>query len=324
MRGSGRIKKTLGSIRRWFKPGAVILMYHRVTDLAADTYNLAVSPAHFAEQMEIVRRTCVPMHLVDLIDAVVAGRVPNRAVAVTFDDGYRDNFDEAYPLLQAAGVPATVFVISEKIDSPREFWWDDLERMLLAPKQVPTELRLGLNAQEYCWPTGTPEERVATHQAVHALLSVQAIKKREETLDELVVWSGVGYAGRPAYRAMTTDELIRLTDSGLVQIGGHTVNHPVLSALSVEDQGHEISEGCRRLEAILGQSIRTFAYPYGRAADWTDATATIARDAGLRGAVTTIPGSIETGADPFRLRRWAVANWDGHQFARALESFFVL
>ena len=324
MRGRGRIKKTLGSIRRWFKPGAVILMYHRVTDPAVDTYNLAVSPAHFAEQMEIVRRTCVPMHLVDLIDFVVAGKLPNRAVAVTFDDGYCDNFNQAYPLLQAAGVPATVFVASGKIDSPREFWWDDLERILLAPKQVPAELRLGLNAEEYCWPTRTPEERVATHRAVHALLSVQAIKKREETLDRLVDWSGVGSIGRPAHRAMTTDELIRLAGSGLVQIGGHTVNHPVLSALSVEDQGDEISEGCRSLEAILGQPIRTFAYPYGRAADWTDATATIVRDAGLRGAVTTIPGSIEAGADPFRLRRWAVANWDGRQFARALESFFVL
>jgi len=226
-------------------------------------------------------------------------------------------------LLQAAGVPATVFVVSGKIDSPREFWWDDLERILLTPKQVPAELRLGLNAQEYCWPTGTPEERVATHQAVHALLSVQAIKKREEALDELAAWAGTGSTGRPAYRAMTTDELIRLADSGLVQIGGHTVNHPVLSALSVEDQDYEISEGRRRLEAILGQPIRTFAYPYGRAADWTDVTATIVRDAGLCGAVTTIPGSIETGADPFRLRRWAVANWDGRQFARALESFFV-
>ena len=324
MRGSGRIKKTLGSIRRWFKPGAAILMYHRVTDLAPDTYNLAVSPAHFAEQMEIVRHTCVPMHLVDLIDAVGTGRLLNRAVAVTFDDGYRDNFDEAYPLLQGAGVPATVFVVSGMIGSPREFWWDDLERILLAPKQVPTELRLGLNAQEYCWPTGTPEERVATHQAVQALLSVQAIKKREETLEKLVDWSGVGFTGRPAYRAMKTDELIRLADSGLVEIGGHTVNHPVLSALSVEDQGDEVSEGCRSLEAILGQPIRTFAYPYGRAADWTDTTATIVRDAGLRGAVTTIPGSIETGADPFRLRRWAAADWDGDQFARALESFFVL
>jgi len=323
MRGRGRIKKTLGSIRRWFKPGAVILMYHRVTDLAADTYNLAVSPTHFAEQMEIVRRTCTPMHLVDLIDVVADGRLPNRAVAVTFDDGYRDNFSQAYPLLQAAGVPATVFVVSGKIDSPREFWWDDLERILLAPKQVPAELQLDLNAQEYCWSTETPEERVATHQAVHALLSVQAIRKREETLDKLVDWSGVGSTGRPVYRAMTTDELIRLAHSGLVHIGGHTVNHPVLSALSIEDQGYEISEGRRRLEAILGQPIRTFAYPYGRAADWTDATATIVRDAGLCCAVTTIPGSIETGADPFRLRRWAVANWDGRQFAQALESFFV-
>lgn len=323
MRGRGRIKKTLGSIRRRFKPGAVILMYHRVTDVEPDTYNLAVSPAHFAEQMEIVRRTCIPMHLVDLIDGVVAGRLPNRAVAVTFDDGYCDNFSQAYPVLQIAGVPATVFVVSGKIDSPREFWWDDLERTLLAPKQTPAELRLDLNAQEYCWPTGTPEERIATHRAVHALLSVQAIRKREEALDELAVWSGAGSDGRPAYRAMTTDELIRLADSGLVQIGGHTVNHPVLSALAVEDQAYEISEGRCRLEAILGQPIRTFAYPYGRAADWTDATATIVRDAGLCGAVTTIPGSIETGADPFRLRRWAVANWDGRQFVRALESFFV-
>ena len=323
MRGSGRIRRTLRSIRRWFKPGGAVLMYHRVTDLVPDTYDLAVSPAHFAEHMEILRRSCMPMHLVDLIDAVIAGTLPDRAVAVTFDDGYYDNLNEAYPLLQAVGVPATVFVVSGNIDSQREFWWDDLERVLLAPEQVPYKLRLSLNNQEYRWCTGTPDERIAAHQALHSLISMQNAEKRVEILDELVAWAGVGPAGRPACRAMTAGELIRLADTGLVEIGGHTVSHPVLSTLPNEDQRFEIIEGCRSLEAILGKPIRTFAYPYGRAADWTDATATIVRDAGLRGAVTTMPGSIETGVDPFRLRRWAVANWDGSQFARALESFFV-
>ena len=324
MRGSGRIRKVVGSIRRWVKPGGVVLMYHRVTDLVPDTYNLAVSPVHFAEHMDVVRRTCVPMHLTEMIKAIGAGRLPNRAVAVTFDDGYYDNFEEAYPILRAAGVPATVFVVSAHVDSGREFWWDELERVLLVPAQVPARLQFSLNGRDYAWPTGMLDERAVAHRTLHGLISQQDTQQRTELLDKLAAWSRVPPEGRSTYRAMRSDEMIELVSEGLVDIGGHTVNHPALSRLDPTDQRVEIVEGCRRLEQILGRRIEVFAYPYGRAVDWNSASAKIVREAGLQGAVTTIPGYVEAGADPYRLQRWAVGDWNRDQFARELESFFVL
>lgn len=324
MRGRGRILKTLGAIRRWFKPGGVILMYHRVTDLVPDTYNLAVSPAHFAEHMKILHRCCTPMPLTKLIDALKTNTLPNRAVAVTFDDGYYDNYSEACPLLQAAGIPATVFVVSGHVDSQREFWWDELERAVLIPQQVPPELRLRLNGQDYAWDTRTLAERTTALEALHKLIAQHDTETRTRTLEALVTWAGVGIPGRPTHRVMSSDEMIQMVSDGLIEIGGHTVNHPTLSTLSVEAQRREIAEGCRQLEAILGRPIDIFAYPYGRAEDWEAATADIVGQLGMQGAVTTIPGCVESGADPFRLRRWAVGNWDGEQFARELESFFVL
>jgi peptidoglycan/xylan/chitin deacetylase (PgdA/CDA1 family) len=324
MRGSRRIRKAVGTLRRWAKPGGVVLMYHRVTDLVPDTYDLAVSPAHFAEHMEVVRRTCVPMHLIEMMKALAAGRLPRRAVAVTFDDGYYDNFQEAYPILRAAGVPATVFVVSGHVDSRREFWWDELERALLVPAQVPPRLQFSLNGRDYAWPTGTPDERAVAHRRLHSLISQQTTEQRMQLLDKLVAWSRVLPEGRPTYRAMRSDEMAELVSGGLVDIGGHTVNHPALSRLHPTEQRVEIEEGCRRLEEILGRRIEVFAYPYGRAVDWNSASAQIVREAGLQGAVTTIPGYVEAGADPYRLQRWAVGDWGRDQFARELESFFIL
>jgi len=324
VRGRGRILKTLGAIRRWFKPGGVILMYHRVIDLVPDTYNLAVSPVHFAEHMHILRRNCVPMSLAEMIDAIKTNTLPNRAVAVTFDDGYYDNYSEALPLLRVDGIPATVFVVSSHVDSQREFWWDELERAMLMPQQVPPELRLYLNGKDYVWETGTLDERSSAHQALHMLIAQQDTQTRTGILEALVTWAGVGVSGRPTHRVMRSDEMLQMVSDGLIEVGGHTVTHPTLSALSVEAQRREIAEGCRQLEAILGRPIDMFAYPYGRLADWEDATADLVRQLRMRGAVTTVPGCVESGADPFRLRRWAVGNWDGEQFARELESFFVL
>ncbi len=324
MRGRGRILRTLGAIRRRFKPGGVILMYHRVIDFVPDIYNLTVSPAHFAEHMQILRHRCTPMPLTKLISAINTNTLPNRAVAVTFDDGYYDNYREALPLLQAAGIPATVFVVSGFVDSQREFWWDELERAVLIPQRVPPELHLRLNSQNYAWDTRTLDQRTTAHQALHELIAQQDVQTRAGILEALVTWAGVDVAGRPTHRVMRSDEMIQLVSDGLIEVGGHTVNHPTLSKLSVEAQRHEIAEGCRQLEAILGRPIHVFAYPYGRAEDWGDAAADLVRQLGMRGAVTTIPGCVEAGAAPFRLRRWAVVNWDGEQFARELESFFVL
>ena len=100
-----------------------------------------MSPTHFAQHLDHLKQTCTVLPLIDLIEALRTQNVPSRAVAITFDDGYSDNYREAYPLLKAAGLPATIFVASGKVDSTREQWWDDLDRIICLPDRVPARLQ---------------------------------------------------------------------------------------------------------------------------------------------------------------------------------------
>jgi len=323
VRGIGRIKKAFCGVRRQFRPGAVILMYHRIADLPTDPYRIAVSPDHFAQHLEYIRQTCYPMRLLDLVDAVQRNSLPKRAVVISFDDGYVDNFYQAYPILASARIPATVFVTSGHIDSPREFWDDELERVLLLPERLPSCLQLRVQGEEYEWPIRSADQRQLAHRAVYRLLLPLTADERLSILAHLASWAGMEGTGRPDYRAMTSIELIQLTQNGLVELGAHTITHPVLSALSADAQYAEIVGSRQRLEAIIGSPVLTFAYPHGRVQDFTDETVEIVETAGFRAACTAIPGVVESGDDLLRLRRYWVHNWDLETFKQSLTSFFV-
>lgn len=323
MRGTGYIRKAFNVLRRRIRRGAVILLYHRVASLPSDPYSLAVSPGHFEQQLDYIGRTCQPMRLLDLVDALQQRSLPHRAVAITFDDGYVDNFEHAYPLLESAGIPATVFLTSEKIGSLREFWWDELERVLLLPRQLPESLRITIAEREYAWRLGSLEGRRQAHRTLQSLLRPLDADSREALLDELAEWAGIVEEGRPGYRAMTASQVVELARSEVVDIGGHTMTHPNLPTLSADAQRAEVVGGCQRLESLIEDSVLTFAYPYGTRQDFTDVTVDIVRAAGFRAACTTLPGSVEPGDNPFRLRRCAVFDWSADLFKRQLESFFV-
>src|SRR5262245_38128283 len=110
---------------------AVILMYHRIADVPLAPWSMCVAPEHFAAHLLMLRQYAIPMSLNQLAHAYHAGNLPQRAVAITFDDGYADNLHHAKPLLERYGIPATVFVTTGYVGSTREFWWDELERVLL-------------------------------------------------------------------------------------------------------------------------------------------------------------------------------------------------
>ncbi len=298
-------------------------MYHRVADLAVDPHGLAVSPDHFAQHLEYIRGTCHPMRLLDLVDALKEHSLPRRAVAITFDDGYIDNLTQAYPLLKSAQVPATVFVTSGGIDSSCEFFWHELERVFLLPVHLPERLQMCVQGQEYEWPTTSTEERQIAYYAIDRLLRPLAADGRDQVLAELASWAGLRRNGRPDYRPMSVAELIQLTGDRLVELGAHTITHPVLSVLSPEAQYAEIVWSRQRLEGIIGSPVLTFSYPWGEAGDFTDETVEIVEAAGFRAACTTVRGGVEPGNDLFRLRRCAVRDWDIEMFKWRLESFFV-
>jgi peptidoglycan/xylan/chitin deacetylase (PgdA/CDA1 family) len=326
---------------RWAKqrvtPSALILMYHRVTELPSDPQLMSVSPQHFAEHLEVMRRHARPLRLQQLAQTLQAGRVPEHGVVVTFDDGYADNLLDARPLLERFEVPATIFVTAGQLNSRQEFWWDELDRLLLQPGTRPASLNLTLTGQQHTWTlNGTaiydaasferhrgwhversddPTPRQAVYRVVYRLLHALPAAERNAALEALRTWATLAPTGRPSHRALTIDELPRLSADDLIEIGSHTMSHPDLAGLSLADQRHEIQQSKTRLEEIVGRPVPSFAYPFGSG---TSETVALVREAGHEYACSSRPDVVWSDADPLRLPRVVVRDSDGDQFARRL------
>ena len=326
---------------RWLKyrlsSRALILMYHRVTDLANDPYFLAVTPNHFAEHMEIVRKHCRPLWLQQLVEALRDGNVPKRAIVVTFDDGYADNLYNAKPLLERYDIPATVFVTTGHIGNPSEFWWDELDRLLLQPGTLPPRLELSLDGRAWQWELGEaatyttadherhrawhiereddPTPRHRLHRSLYPLLHSSTQKDQRQLMDNLRAWAGAGRTGRPTHRTLLHDELIHLADRRLIEIGAHTVTHPVLGTLPLAAQRDEIRHGRARIQELLDRPVISFAYPHG---SYTQETIAVVQEAGFSFACSSDTAVVRRGSDGFRLPRMSMRNWDGEAFSRWL------
>ena len=132
MRGMGRLRQLAGKI----SPAAGVLLYHRIADAETDPQLLCVTPKHFAEHLEVIRRFYRPLALPKLSSHLRSGLLRSRSLALTFDDGYADNFLHAKPLLDRSGIPATVFVTAGQVGSAEEFWWERFCALLPEIDQV--------------------------------------------------------------------------------------------------------------------------------------------------------------------------------------------
>ena len=299
---------------------AVILGYHRVDD-GPDPYGLAVSPERFAEHLAVIARMARPLPLNELPELLATGRVPKRTVCVTFDDGYADVLHTAKPLLEEFGIPATVFVTSGALG--RELWWDRLDRVASAAVASGNRFTLAIGKSEFVWPTeDRASSKGALRQALYPLLRAMDQTEREAALNRLADLDGVfprpGADPIGLRRVVSHDELRRLAEGSLVEIGAHTVTHPALSRLRPEHQREEIA-GCRRdLEAALGRQISGFSYPFG---DTGAGAVTMVQEEGFLYACESRNAVAWRRTDQFALPRFWVPNWDGRRFAGWLEQW---
>jgi peptidoglycan/xylan/chitin deacetylase (PgdA/CDA1 family) len=345
-RMKGNVQGTVATSRTEVGAGTLILLYHRVTTLLGDPQLLSVTPEHFAEHLQVLKRHARPVSLHTLAEGLRNGYMPSRSFAVTFDDGYADNLEQALPLLEAADVPATAFVVTGYMEGQRELWWDELEHILFDTECLPPDLSLHLSYGQYdfhladatvqsvearrrhrawnvldkCDPTG----RHRLYRELFDLLRPMQHGQRREVLDALLNWSGQQALIRPSHRVLSTDQVAALADSGLVDVGAHTVTHPLLSSLPVQDQRSEIVESKCDLETVTGRSVTAFSYPFGTRHDYTQETVALVRVAGFGIAVANRRGMVRTGTDPFQLPRVLVRDWDADTLLRHLmETCFV-
>jgi peptidoglycan/xylan/chitin deacetylase (PgdA/CDA1 family) len=339
--GSDWAARAVRPIVRALRPGAVILLYHRVSELASDPQWLAVPPRVFAEHMEVLSRTCQPLPLRTICRRLDEGTLPRRAVAVTFDDGYADNLHQAKPILERYGVPASVFVTTGLIGRSYEFWWDELERILLHVADLPKVLEVKIAGRTRRWQlpeqpapaeraaargwtvvkSPAPTSRHAAYRALAPLLRELHGSAREVVLEELREWAAVGPLGRATHRVMHAEELVELSAGGLIEVGSHTVSHSVLARQSTADRRAELLQSKRVLEEILGHAVDTFSYPFGGRADYGPRTPALVSAAGYQIACANFPGRVQAGTDRYQLPRVLVRDWSAEHVARLLRAW---
>ncbi len=295
------------------EPRGLILMYHRVARLACDPFGLAVRPPTFRAQIGELRANWRPMPLAALLEGARGGRLPPRAVALTFDDGYVDALSAA-DVLCDEGVPATFFVNTGPFEETGEFWWDRLEGLLLGAEPLPATLCLaGLPTL----PTATAAERWCAFEAAHATLLGASAAERGELLAALQAWSGRPRHDRESHRALRPSEVQQLDGRPGVAVAAHGVQHLPLPSQAPEARRAEIEGSKARLEELLGRPIVAFAYPFGML---DDGAVGAVREAGFAMAVTTEPGTVSPSCDPLRLPRLPVGEWATADLARRMRA----
>jgi peptidoglycan/xylan/chitin deacetylase (PgdA/CDA1 family) len=313
------------------RPRAVVLVYHRVGERNLDPWRLMVEPELFAGQMDTLARDWAPLSLAELVDGFGKRRLPERAVAVTFDDGYADNLEVAAPILLEQRIPTTLVVAAQPIDSGGPFWWDELASLLLEPKELPTTLVLAsCGGREWPIPRSSGDQRWSADDAplpwkadpgtrlwafYEVWLALRALdaQTREAALEEIADWAE---SARPQRRvALTWDQLREFARLPGFDLGAHTLTHPDLPSCSEEGARAEISGGVDRLASQVGVQVQHFAYPFGA---WNPKVARLVADLGFRAAYTTDGSAISWISSRHALPRVVAESHNPREFADVL------
>ena len=332
----GLNKRWLSKIQAIFGSQAIILMYHRIADLACDPWELAVSPDNFEQQLQVLQKMGTVISLPTLADQLQAGSLKGKNIVLTFDDGYEDNFLIAKPLLEKYRIPATFFIPTESISLKREFWWDELERIFIHTETLPPQLNLNLLGEQLkfdfhkevdltdelqkkhkSWKHNEPAPSIRS--TVYMLLWQKLIgatsTEQQQVLRELRHWAKLTEEARPGHHGMSEVQLKQLGAQPLFEIGSHTVTHTALGHQPAEIQRREIKESKEYLENITGYKLQTFSFPNG---SHNQSARNILKTEGFTAALTTDHLPVTKRTDRYQLSRFQVNNWPAPEFQKHL------
>lgn len=281
-----------------------ILIWHRVLPQQDAIFPEEMYAARFDATLTWIKREFQALPLPEAIVGLREGRLPSRALAITFDDGYEDNYSVAMPLLRKHGLTATFFIATGFIDGGR--MWNDsiIETVRHAPKGVFEAGR---------WGQYVLADPASRRQAINALIGqikYLEIDERQNVVDVLVRQAGLSLSDK---LMMTSGQVHAMHAAGMT-IGAHTCSHPILTRLTTQDAMAEIANGKAELETMVGARVGLFAYPNGRPhQDYERQHVDMVREAGFDAAVSTAWGASRHGDDLFQLRRFTP--WDTSRLA---------
>jgi peptidoglycan/xylan/chitin deacetylase (PgdA/CDA1 family) len=277
-----------------------ILIYHQVLDQPDFMRTGEVDKTAFKWQMSLLSKyfNVLPLH--EALEKLANDTLPLRAACITFDDGYANNYTNALPILIANNLSATFFIASGYLDGGR-MWNDSVIESIRIMQSTDLDLTtIGLGNYDI----STPEKKA------HAALAV--IQHLKHLLPEIRA-QYTGYIASlvkelPDDLMLTSDQLVKLHASGM-EIGGHTVSHPILANLSPDAVKQEVSDNKKKLEQLLNTTLRYFAYPNGKPGrDYLLDQVQLVKDCGYMAAISTQVGLADKQNDRWQLRRFTP--WD--------------
>jgi peptidoglycan/xylan/chitin deacetylase (PgdA/CDA1 family) len=273
-----------------------ILIFHRVLREADSLFPGEVDRMRFDRICRWLKRWYRVLALDEAVELRAQGRLPSRAISITFDDGYADNHDVALEVLRTHGLSAAFFVATGFLDGGR--MWNDtvVESVRGCPEPVIDLTDLGVPGLGRFTVDTLLERRSAIASILVAIKHLPP-SLRQGAADGIAERTGVAL---PSDLMMTSAQVRALADAGMV-IGAHTLTHPILASLSDDMARHEIEGSKRVLESLLQREVSLFAYPNGKPGqDYLPRDVAMVREVGFRAAVSTAPGATRC--------------WDGLEF----------
>ncbi len=275
-----------------------IFVYHRVNE-EGDPFFPAIPTKLFERQLTYLASQYSVIGLEEAVERMKHGDVPDNTVVITFDDGYRDNYLNAFPILKKLSLPATIFLATDAMDSRRVLWHD---RVFSAFRETRQEVLEAIGQDKMRFQLGTLREKLEAQGEVLKVLRSLKEEERAECLGRLIEALQVEGKQEAEHLMLSWDE-VRLMHEGGISYGSHTITHPILSQVSREQAIREIYDSKMTIEKQIGVPVRTFAYPSGRSTDYSQLTKQIVREAGYICAVTATFGTNREDQDLFELRR---------------------
>jgi peptidoglycan/xylan/chitin deacetylase (PgdA/CDA1 family) len=279
----------------------IILMYHKI-NYENDVLGLTINPVFFDRQIQYLTNQYSILPMSEALYRLKSGTLDRNTVVITFDDGYRDNYTIAYPILQRYQAPATIFITHDAVESGT-FGWHRFDTSIMMSQQNELDLeKFGLRKYLLA-------RNIDRGKAVVELHS--KMKKMPDTDRRAVEKYVLNVLGDPVGNErimLCWHEIREMQQSGLITIGAHTLTHPILTQISKDSALEEIRDCKKYIEKEIGSSVDFFAYPNGRAVDFDNAIIEMVKGSGYQAACSTIPPGHFSEINMFALQRLDVTH----------------
>lgn len=295
------------TLHKWIARNALtIIAYHAVIDTPLTVYDWCfLDEFSFREQIKYLKTHFNVVHLSEAIELIENGDIDRPTAVVTFDDGFQNNYDVAFPILHQYGIPATIFLTTKYIDTDDTIWFCKLNHALIKTR----ETRLSWNGSLFN--IAHSSEKAYTSALIQLRLKEMSHEDILKQVREIIMQTSddPDYPISPdsPYRILSSDAITKMVESGLFEFGAHTDSHAILSNLSSREKEEEIARSVRQVEGFTQKPCKLFAYPNGGEKDFDKESIDLLNSHGIRAALTMIPGPNVISTPLMQLRRYGLA-----------------